>query len=72
MLPTLAATIHQIDPDIATAGEATMNDEINNSQSAYLHRSSAWLVGGFAAAGIAAGRRRTLRSGCLLGEPENA
>ena len=26
-----------------------MNDRIINSQSAYLHRSSAWLVGGFAA-----------------------
>jgi len=48
-LVTLDATIHQIDADIATAGEATMNDKIINSQSAYLHRSSAWLVGGFAA-----------------------
>jgi len=27
----------------------TMNDRINDSTSAYLHRSSAWLVGGFAA-----------------------
>jgi predicted permease len=51
-LVTLDATIHQIDPDIATAGEATMNDRIINSQSAYLHRSSAWLVGGFAAVAL--------------------
>jgi predicted permease len=51
-LVTLDATIHQIDPDIATAGEATMNDKIINSQSAYLHRSSAWLVGGFAAVAL--------------------
>ena len=28
--------------------EATMTARINNSPSAYLHRSSAWLVGGFA------------------------
>ena len=40
--------IHQIDPGIATYAESTMTDTINNSQSAYLHRSSAWLVGGFA------------------------
>jgi predicted permease len=51
-LVMLDATIHQIDPDIATAGEATMNDKIINSQSAYLHRSSAWLVGGFAAVAL--------------------
>jgi predicted permease len=49
MLPTLSATIHQIDPGIATAEAVTMNDLIHDSESAYLHRSSAWLVGGFAA-----------------------
>lgn len=48
LLPTLTAAIHQIDPDIATSDTATMNNLINDSQSAYLHRSSAWLVGGFA------------------------
>jgi predicted permease len=55
MLPTLAATIHQIDRDIATSDAATMNDIINDSQSAYLHRSSAWLVGGFAALALLLG-----------------
>jgi predicted permease len=49
LLPAMAAAIHQIDPDIATIGALTMNDKINGSPSAYLHRSSAWLVGGFAA-----------------------
>jgi macrolide transport system ATP-binding/permease protein len=29
-----------------------MNDKIINSQSAYLHRTSAWLVGGFAAVAL--------------------
>jgi predicted permease len=48
LLGTLVAGIHQIDPDIATSDAATMNDVINGSQSAYLHRSSATLVGGFA------------------------
>jgi macrolide transport system ATP-binding/permease protein len=48
MLPTLAATIQEVDRDIVTVGGTTMNDRINGSMSAYLHRSSAWLVGGFA------------------------
>ncbi len=49
LLPSLAAAIRRIDPGIITAGAMSMNDHIYNSQPAYLHRSSAWLVGGFAA-----------------------
>ena len=49
LLPALTATIHRIDPGILTVRGMAMNDRINNSQSAYLHRSLAWLVGGFAA-----------------------
>jgi macrolide transport system ATP-binding/permease protein len=48
LLPTLVAAIHEIDPGIGTMNEATMADRINDSPTAYLHRSSAWLVGGFA------------------------
>jgi predicted permease len=48
VLPLLGPAIHQVDPDLGTKGEATMNQRINDSPSAYLHRSSAWLVGGFA------------------------
>ncbi len=48
LLPTLVATIHEIDPGIGTTNETTMIARINNSPTAYLHRSSAWLVGGFA------------------------
>ena len=48
MLLTLAAAVHGIDPLIATSESTTMNAVIENSQAAYLHRSSAWLVGGFA------------------------
>jgi macrolide transport system ATP-binding/permease protein len=48
LLPTLVAAVHEIDPGIGTLNEATMADRINDSPTAYLHRSSAWLVGGFA------------------------
>ncbi len=49
VLPALAAAISRIDPGIVTGGAMTMSQRINNSQAAYLHRSAAWLVGGFAA-----------------------
>ena len=55
LIPTLAAVIHQIDPGIATSEAITLNDRINDSPSAYLHRSSAWLVGGFAALALLLG-----------------
>jgi macrolide transport system ATP-binding/permease protein len=55
LLPTLSAAIHQINPGIVTAGGASMNARINDSQSAYLHRSSAWLVGSFAALALLLG-----------------
>jgi len=48
MLPTLVATIREIDLSIGAYGESTMNERINDSPTAYLHRSSAWLVAGFA------------------------
>jgi predicted permease len=49
LLPTLETVIRQIDPGLVTVDESTMIGRINDSQTAYLHRSSAWLVGGFAA-----------------------
>jgi len=49
LLTTLEKTIHQIDPDLLTMNAETMEDRIQNLQSTYLHRSSAWLSGGFAA-----------------------
>jgi macrolide transport system ATP-binding/permease protein len=55
LLPTLAAAVKQIDPDIVTIGGMTMADRIHDSPSAYLHRSSAWLVGGFAALALLLG-----------------
>jgi len=55
LLPALNAAIHQINPGIVTAGGAAMSQRINDSQSAYLHRSSAWLVGSFAALALLLG-----------------
>ncbi|HEX4020116.1 MAG TPA: FtsX-like permease family protein [Acidobacteriaceae bacterium] len=49
LLPTVVTTMHQIDPGIVMYNEASMNERIHDSQTAYLHRSAAWLVGGFAA-----------------------
>jgi predicted permease len=48
ILPLLAETIHRINPDVGVQNETTMMQRINDSQTAYIHRSAAWLVGGFA------------------------
>jgi macrolide transport system ATP-binding/permease protein len=48
LLPAMVAVIHGIDPGIGTMDQATMTGRINDSPTAYLHRSSAWFVGGFA------------------------
>lgn len=55
LFSAINAAIHQINPGIVTTMEASMNDRVNSSQSAYLHRSSAWLVGGFAALALLLG-----------------
>ena len=49
LLPTLVSAIYQFDSEIVTSDGMTMSDRIHYSPAAYLHRSSAWLVGGFAA-----------------------
>jgi len=49
------AAIHDVDPSIGTRNEMTMSAKINQSPSAYLHRSSAWLVGGFACVALLLG-----------------
>ena len=45
--PTIAATVHRLDQNLATTYPATMSQVIDNSPSAYLHRASAWLAGSF-------------------------
>lgn len=48
ILPALVKAIREIDPNIGVRNESTMTQQINDSQTAYLHRSVAWLLGGFA------------------------
>lgn len=55
LLTSLVAAVHEVDPGIGTTDVATMSDRINQSPSAYIHRSSAWLVGGFAALALLLG-----------------
>jgi predicted permease len=49
VLPALDAAIRRIDPDLGTRDGAVMRQRIADSPVAYVRRSSAWLVGGFAA-----------------------
>ena len=48
MLPDLAAAVRGIDRDLVIVNQTTMSLRIQESQAAYLHRSAAWMVGGFA------------------------
>jgi macrolide transport system ATP-binding/permease protein len=55
LIPALVSAVHQVDPALGTQEEMTMSQKINNSPTAYLHRSSAWLVGGFAGMALVLG-----------------
>ncbi len=55
VLPLLAAIIHKVSLDAAVEKGTTMPQYINDSQTAYLHRVSAYLVGGFAALALLLG-----------------
>lgn len=48
VLSGMPAAIRKIDPDLVTLRPRSMTAQINDSQPAYLHRSLALLVGGFA------------------------
>ena len=48
LLPAISNVIHGIDPSIASFDGETMTERLHDSPAAYLHRSSAWLAGGFA------------------------
>ena len=43
---------HEVDPNLGVRNEFVMDDRINDSPAAFLNRSSAWLVGGFAASAL--------------------
>jgi macrolide transport system ATP-binding/permease protein len=55
MMPSLVRAIHQVDPSLGVRNEFAMDDRINDSPAAFLNRSSAWLVGGFAASALLLG-----------------
>lgn len=55
LLLLLASTLHQIDTSLGVSDESTMKARIGETQPALLHRSSAWLVGGFAAIALILG-----------------
>lgn len=48
MLPAISAAVRGLSPEVGVDGEITMTSVIHDSYSAWLHRSAAWLVGGFA------------------------
>jgi macrolide transport system ATP-binding/permease protein len=55
LLPEMVSVIRQIDPGIGTLDETTMPARITNSPTAYIHRSSAWLLAGFASLALLLG-----------------
>jgi predicted permease len=48
VLADLAPAIHEVSKEAAVEEGITMTQQINDSQTAYIHRSAAYLVGGFA------------------------
>jgi predicted permease len=55
LLPVLVSTLHQIDPNLGVYGELTMQQQMDATPAALIHRSSTWLVGGFAAMALVLG-----------------
>jgi macrolide transport system ATP-binding/permease protein len=55
MIPLLVSAIHQTDPEIGTRNEFTLAAWVGFSPAAFLHNSTAWLVGGFAALALLLG-----------------
>ena len=48
LLTSMVQAVHQIDPTLIANEEETMTARIDNSEAAYLHRSAAWVIAGFA------------------------
>jgi predicted permease len=48
VLPSLVSTLHQVDASLGVYGEQTMQQQMNSTPTALMHRFSTWLVGGFA------------------------
>ena len=55
VLPAIESSLHAVDRGMAIYNPMTMDQKIHDAPSTYLHRSSAWLVGGFAAIALLLG-----------------
>jgi macrolide transport system ATP-binding/permease protein len=55
ILPALAPMIHEVNPSVSVDWERTMQERIDDSPAALIHRSAAWLLGGFAALALLLG-----------------
>jgi len=55
ILPALSPLIHSVNPNVGVDSERTMQGRIDDSEAAYIHRSAAYLVGGFAALALLLG-----------------
>lgn len=55
LLPSLTAAVREVDPDLVTFDAEVMQERIKDSPAAYLQRSSAWLVAGFASLALLLG-----------------
>ncbi len=55
ILPSAVSTLRGIDPNMGVYGEQTMEQQMDSTQAALLHRFAAWLVGGFAVLALVLG-----------------
>jgi macrolide transport system ATP-binding/permease protein len=55
LLPSIAAAIREVRPDLLVGREMAMTDRMARLPSTELHRSSAWLAGGFAIVALSLG-----------------
>ncbi len=55
VLPVLVSTIRQVDPNLGVYGELTMQQQMDATEAALIHRFSTWLVCGFAAMALVLG-----------------
>jgi macrolide transport system ATP-binding/permease protein len=55
LLPLMTRAAHEVDPHLVVFGEKTMENSMQASQTAYIHRVAAWLAGGFAAMALLLG-----------------
>ena len=55
VLPGLVSSLRQVDPNLGVYGEETMEQQIDATQTALLHRFATWLMAGFAVIALVLG-----------------